>query len=121
MRKRVTERAVLLVVLASMLVPAGALAGSTQATVQVSQNGEVQSSFPVATQVAVSGTGYKRGGLLSVCIGGSCDFATADRDGAFYEARTLYELGTISVRVYERNANLSNARLRATTTITVTP
>ena len=74
------------------------------------------------SQVSFSGSGYKAGAKLALCIGSEgCTYPQADRDGTFWQTRTLYTVGTQNVQVSEIAPNFSSYRLKATTTINIVP
>ncbi len=110
-----------LVLTAIFVLPA--VAGKPAPTVQCTVNGEVVTSVAYHQQYAVSGTGYKKNGTVSVCINNtSCIPANVDGDGKFYQVRTAYQPpGTHELVVKQaRNSHLDHWTVKAVMTLTVT-
>jgi hypothetical protein len=108
------------VVAAALALPS--IAAKPSPTVRCTLSGSVVYSVSANQQFAVSGSGYKANLPVDVCFGTTdCALVNVDRDGEFYQVRTVFQPGSYPLTVKQaRNSRLNRWDVKAVSLLTVT-
>lgn len=117
-KRRFLVLALMTTLSAAVTVQAG---GKPTATVTCTDDGIAVAEVAAGQQFTISGTGFKRGAQLALCVElEGCTYPKADSDGTFSQGRTLYKVGTQRITVSEVANRWTSYRQRASSSITVT-